>query len=382
MSSTPKSGIVNIGPRVWLAAFGKHPGWDDHIEDLGLETERLVWLKRRLYTEGIGGLVDAGAWEGEADGLLEGFSHSFVLRASDGIVVGRIWSSSDGKGRSKYPMIVCAQTKGLSFSFCAGTVMDRLRKLEEACREDKTAAGVVGALEWVRADLRTLGDSAPEASREPLEPPAAISVLADEPVMGPDRHGLLRVLYRMERDFGLLLRQEGTTVSGGGTRIGSERGHHLRLPAIDAERSTGDAWSVWLRFFSGRLRAGVPVMLFAGDGRDWTDAVIGEPTADALRCLRVGPSAIPLATTTPFTIDAEFVSGVDEAINAGRSGTVSDTDPGWVSSMGFDRLKRALGGGEAGAERAQAPLWPWVVAVLVLVAVVLGFGALLGGGDG
>ncbi len=60
------------GRFVALAAFGKHPGWDDHIEptpsgitpaDLGLETESLNLAKTVLYINGIGGQIDSGAWE-------------------------------------------------------------------------------------------------------------------------------------------------------------------------------------------------------------------------------------------------------------------------------------------------------------------------------
>ena len=50
------------GKYVGLAAFGKHPGWDDHVEDLGLETESLNLAKTLLYVNGIGGQIDSGAW--------------------------------------------------------------------------------------------------------------------------------------------------------------------------------------------------------------------------------------------------------------------------------------------------------------------------------
>ena len=49
--------------QVFLGAFGKHPGWDDHVEDLGLETGSLVEAKKLFYVQGIGGEIDAGAWE-------------------------------------------------------------------------------------------------------------------------------------------------------------------------------------------------------------------------------------------------------------------------------------------------------------------------------
>ena len=34
--------------QIFLGAFGKHPGWDDHVEDLGLETESLIYAKTLL----------------------------------------------------------------------------------------------------------------------------------------------------------------------------------------------------------------------------------------------------------------------------------------------------------------------------------------------
>src|SRR2546425_1786022 len=49
--------------RVTLAAFGKHPGWDDHLPGLGLETELLVQIKQVFYVRGIGGQIDSAAWE-------------------------------------------------------------------------------------------------------------------------------------------------------------------------------------------------------------------------------------------------------------------------------------------------------------------------------
>ena len=52
-----KRGTRQNGPTVRVAAFGKHPAWNDHVEDIGLESEPLVDLRRNLYVEGIGGGV-------------------------------------------------------------------------------------------------------------------------------------------------------------------------------------------------------------------------------------------------------------------------------------------------------------------------------------
>ena len=68
-------------PQIWLGAFGKHPGWDDHIDDIGLETESLLLAKQILYVEGIGGQIDSGEWERleEAQRLRE-FKHVFLWK--------------------------------------------------------------------------------------------------------------------------------------------------------------------------------------------------------------------------------------------------------------------------------------------------------------
>ena len=55
--------LDSSAPGVYLGAFGKHPGWDDHVDDMGLETPLLLWAKRLLYTDGIAGNIDKGEWD-------------------------------------------------------------------------------------------------------------------------------------------------------------------------------------------------------------------------------------------------------------------------------------------------------------------------------
>src|SRR5947208_3276593 len=50
-------------PALYLAAFGKHPGWNDHLDDLGLDTDALINAKRLLYIQGISQNIDSGAWD-------------------------------------------------------------------------------------------------------------------------------------------------------------------------------------------------------------------------------------------------------------------------------------------------------------------------------
>ena len=62
MEDVPKV-TPGTNKQIFLGAFGKHPGWDDHVEDLGLETGSLVTANTLFYVQCIGGESDAGAWE-------------------------------------------------------------------------------------------------------------------------------------------------------------------------------------------------------------------------------------------------------------------------------------------------------------------------------
>ena len=122
------------GRYVALAAFGKHPGWDDHVEDLGLETESLNLAKTVLYVNGIGGQIDSGAWEKlDAEHQLPAFRHVFVWQRSGQFLIGRLWSSSDGKGRKRYPMVVCLHFAGVPLGWALKPALALLAQLEEGC---------------------------------------------------------------------------------------------------------------------------------------------------------------------------------------------------------------------------------------------------------
>ena len=86
--------------RVFVAAFGKHPGWDDHIDDIGLETDIIIAVKRILYVQGVGGNIDSGSWDKlQENQPIEEFKHTLVWCIDGNLIVGRLWSSRDGKAR-------------------------------------------------------------------------------------------------------------------------------------------------------------------------------------------------------------------------------------------------------------------------------------------
>src|SRR5437762_88946 len=127
-------------PAVYLGAFGKHPGWDDHIDDIGLETESLLLAKQILYVDGIGGQINSGEWEKlrEAQGVHE-FKHLFVWKRGDAFLLGKIWSSRDGKNRTKYPMVVCAHCLGVPFGWAQLNVLSTLDEVESLCKGTQSA---------------------------------------------------------------------------------------------------------------------------------------------------------------------------------------------------------------------------------------------------
>ena len=93
-----------------LAAFGKHPAWDDHIDDIGLNTETLALTKQRplfgrdRHPTRVRRLGPAR----EIRAAIE-FDHRFVWGRDQQAIVGAIWASADRKRRTRFPLIICAQ---------------------------------------------------------------------------------------------------------------------------------------------------------------------------------------------------------------------------------------------------------------------------------
>lgn len=355
--------MIDEAVPVWLGAFGKHPGWDDHIADQGLETEFLVRVRRLLYVEGIGGNLDAGAWEELEDSeRTPGFDHVFLWRTVEGLMVGRLWSSSDGKGRTRYPLVVCCQSRGLAAEWVVGPCLDRLEQLADECRRVTSAGQVIGAVDAARADLRRLGRGAPAARREALAPPSAIARLHDQHAAAIGADGLLRVSYQMEREFSAFLRieDEGT---GTRSRTVDVRPRHMRVPAC--ERDIGKACALWMQFLYGRADAAAPSLVFGRVGGGFVDVVVGEPGRGQIFCLQASPKRVPLTTEIPYNVDASFRAEQDARIERGRNGEQRDMDLGVVTEE-MPRARRPKPGGSHRGSR--------VGIVIVIIALLAAAG--------
>lgn len=321
-------GQAKDAPAIYLAAFGKHPAWDDHIEDIGIETEFLAKVRRMLYTDAISGNIDSGAWEKLADDQrLAGFAHDFVWwlgplgKDASRVVVGRLWSSRDGKGRTKYPMAVFAQSTGIAPAVMAREVLPALAALERRCIEATTADAVRAAIDQTREDLRSrfTRSQTPSADTpaEVLSPSDVASYVDREELgvrIGPVREGFARAMYAVEREMGAFLPLGGDSRKSKSLAVKAPdtKGAHIRLPALAP--SSQDTALVWISLLSRRLTEGASILAIAPRNEGFVDVIVGDPGAAQLYGVRATLKGFPLTTDVPYVIDDAFRQKVAEMV--------------------------------------------------------------------
>ena len=296
-------------PSIKLAAFGKHPGWMDHMEELGLETDLLVALRRTLYSAGINQNIDGGDWSDlEPNDVIPSFHHIFAWSVRDEVIVGRMWSSSDGRGRKLYPMIVCAHCAGLSLHQAFDVVLPHLERIEDKLVSTDSSDDVRSIIRSTGSELQMQAGRLDQSSES--TPKAALGRLADRDELGPDREGLLRVLYEIERDIMASGTKSGDTWSGS-TEMG--RGSHLRVPCRDDNVIEVASW--WLEFLVDVIGGAAPVLMLRPLEFEWLDMIVGEATATQLCCLRTTPQRTPFTSSIPYSFDDEFLERANRRIN-------------------------------------------------------------------
>jgi hypothetical protein len=356
------------GPRAWLAAFGKHPGWDDHIEDLGLETETLALAKQRIYVEGISSQIDSGAWEKlDPANRLEGFDHVFLWERGANCLFGCIVSSVDGKGRSRYPMILCAEFAEVPRARILGELRPIIEQAMKDGRAAPNAAGVKQVVADAREKLRAAIKAPPATSADATAPAtteanAPLTQLAASPALGvhgplastapaaaAPPEGLLRILYQIKHHLAPWARghdEEPPTQSVS-----------LRVPRVRDEPGAGLA--LWSSCLASQLAAGAPRLLLWPRHGTWLDAIVGEPAPADFFGLRGNLRALPCASDVPYEMDeafrAEAAALIEAAAakkDAGRTifGAAS-TEP---STRKF--AQRAASASQAAGERLQQSL--------------------------
>lgn len=286
-------------PQLDVIVFGKHPGWNDHIPELGPEPPRLVQFKQSLY-EGITGNVDNGQWEKlDKAGQLQPWGHHFLLAGGGEPVAARCWYSRDGLGRDRYPMIAAALCGGMPTGWIAQEAFPVLQSLQKQCEAATSVSTVRAASLLAATQLR--GRAAARVGAAP----DATAHLASRAEFGPHRTGLLRVLYHIEREF-----PQGEKPSQ--SRHEEPRPLSLRVPAC--ADSGPAAAEIWSRFLGSRLSGSVGVLCIVPDGAPWLDAIVGPTDVAQLFCLRAPLSVIPFTSEIPYTLDPQFVAQTEKWI--------------------------------------------------------------------
>src|ERR1700676_5225526 len=142
-----------LGAKIQVAGFGKHPAWDDHIDDIGLTTETLVLTKQLLYSEGIATHLASGAWDQlEKSGNAIDFDHRFVWGRDQQAIVGAIWASADRKRRTRFPLVICAQG-GVEAPGASALLLGPVGQLGSLCRIAKTQEELFSAFSRAQSEL-------------------------------------------------------------------------------------------------------------------------------------------------------------------------------------------------------------------------------------
>lgn len=304
--------VLGTPPGVFLGAFGKHPGWDDHIEPIGLDSEALLAVRDILYVRGIGGIVDAALWEKKPEETLPGIAHVFSWNGESDTLIGRMWSSADGKGRARYPMVAVAHM-GVPFSYTlavrAGEVLNRV---EARCRQATTAPEVrsvfAEGLEALRASLAQPPDA---LGGEPDR--AACTRLADAMWL-QEGETFVRTLYAL----GDLARSSAHFAKSSSGKISLKMletnvpTQQIRLPMDPADSVGGIAF--WQKVINHYCPMKQALLFLHPVGQHWVDLICGTPTPQTLACLRANETALPQASAVPYTLDPAFRQSAGEFI--------------------------------------------------------------------
>ena len=114
-----------------LALFGKHPAWNDHMDDFGLATASLRTCKRLLYLQGIA--ANAAREQSESTAPVP-YRHSLLwLRGREAILL-RLVESEDGRGRGYFPLVGALHFEIAGAEHALRILLPELRSFVDACR--------------------------------------------------------------------------------------------------------------------------------------------------------------------------------------------------------------------------------------------------------
>jgi hypothetical protein len=256
-----------------LAGFGKHPAWDDHIDDIGLTTETLVAVRRILYSEGIASQVSSGAWSRlEETGQAQEFDHRFVWSRKAQSVIGGIWASKDGKGRTQFPLVLCLQSE--VNGWCAiRSFLEPLEQLRILCQIAKDQQKVRDSFGDTQRRLAL-------NARWDLDSEIRINDLS-----GQREKAVIDGMVALSQGLRGRSKQAARNV---------DKGLHFRLPPVS--KHVQESLEFWAGYLETQFSPRFPYLTIASAGLGPIDVIAGEPGVNDFFCLRATESRLPLTS--------------------------------------------------------------------------------------
>ncbi len=189
------------GRRAFFGLFGKHRAWADHMDDQGMESPTLIEFKKRLYLDGIRGVIDSGFWKEMPDeDKVPKWGHRMLVHSGDGILLAVLWQSKDQRGRSEYPLIAAIHVATGHLPLSLEPLWAIFDELEAPFKEAES-----------QEEVRRLADRVPDMidktmrSVRPL-PEDGLPIVdrqqfLSSSAMGDQQEGLYRFLYRVSVDL-------------------------------------------------------------------------------------------------------------------------------------------------------------------------------------
>ena len=261
-----------VNGKVHVAGFGKHPAWDDHIDDIGLDTETLVLTKKLLYSQGIATQLASGAWDQlEKSGNAIQFNHRFCWSRENQAVAGAIWASSDGKGRTRFPMIICVQVDVEGWRAIA-QLLGPIEQMGIQSKSAKTPSEFRELIPRLEVEIFGLVRSPSGAN------PASEMTESQQISILPDLITLAAALK--------------TRSPRGAHESVRPNGAHFRLASsLPVPGKNLSFWSAYLAVLG--LPSSPPCLAIATNGKPWVDLIVGEPADADFFCLRANQTALP-----------------------------------------------------------------------------------------
>ncbi len=335
LDESPDTVKAADGSRIPLAVFGKHRAWSDHLEDIGLDTPSLGKFKQTFYTEGIRTNLDTGAWEQPSEeGKTVDWNHKLFMTGPRGMMLARLWASTDGRGRRSYPMIAATHLPTNRLPADLTPLLDALELAKEQCSSADTQDAVHSAIVSGKIALEyAIRNLSPMPAEGPPEE-ARVRFL-----QATGEEGFRRILHVMLADLGAFSKNRKQT---------DVRPRHFRVPSFAEDHGKG--FLMWHAFFQPHLQEGTLWTIIAPIDGGWADVSIGGTDGDFVHLTRLNAEGMPPLSDIPYSLAPENEPLFEKVLSSFRTPPFSvpslfapDQSPGTFSSV----MGRLFGKGQS-----------------------------------